>query len=244
MSREFSSELQHTFGQPLQLDALCIAPHPDDAEIGMGGTLVLLAQAEKNVGVLELTAGEMGTLGTPAERLQECAAAAEILGLAWRGCLHLPDGALSVHEAAQVQALAEAFRLLRPRVLFVPHLVDRHPDHVAAHQLCKQAIHLAGLAKAAIAGEPWRPERVLAYQGNADFSPNVFVDVEKALPQWEAAIMAHASQFTGKAVSETVSPDVVERRRARLGYWGTLAKRRYAEAFYSEEALLLPLALL
>lgn len=237
-------ELQHTFGQPQQLDALCIAPHPDDAEIGAGGTLALLARAGQHVGVLELTAGEMGTLGTPAVRLRECADAAEILGLAWRGCLHLPDGRLSASDAVQVSALAATFRLLRPRLLFIPHAVDRHPDHVAAHQLCKLAIHVAGLAKAELAGQPWRFQRVLAYQGNADFSPNVFVDVEEALPQWEAAIMAHASQFTGHAVSETVSPDVIERRRARLGYWGTLAKRRTAEAFFSEDGLLLPPALL
>lgn len=225
--------LETTYGTPQPLDWLALAPHPDDAEIGAGGTLIRVADAGQRTGVLELTRGEMGTLGAPALRMQECAAAAVSLGLSWRGTLGLPDGGLR-DDPAQAQALAAALRQLRPRVLLVPHPADRHPDHYGAHALALRALHLAGLRKADVTGEPHRPTRVLLYQGNADIQPDVLVDVAASLPRWEAAIRAHESQFSGEAVSETVTPEVVERRLARLGYWGPLARVRYAEAFAVE----------
>lgn len=225
------------FGRVMRLDWLCVAPHPDDAEIGAGGTLIRLAQAGRAVGVLELTRGEGGTLGTPEVRAAECVAAAQIMGLSWRGQLGLPDGGLT-DSGPCARHLAGAIRAVQPRVLVVPHHRDRHPDHFGAYHLAKRAVHLAGLAKADVPGAPHRPERVLLYQGNADMRANVLVDVGGVLPTWERAVMAHASQFTGVAVSETVSPEVIERRKARLGYWGTLARVRYAEAFEAEDALL------
>ena len=231
-------ELTTTYGAATPLDWLALAPHPDDAEIGVGGTLIRVGDAGQRTGVLELTRGEMGTLGTPEVRMQECAAAAVPLGLTWRGTLGLPDGELR-DDPAQAHALAAALRILRPHVLVVPHPSDRHPDHYGAYALSKRALHLAGLRRAEVPGEPHRPARVLLFQGNADIQPALLVDVEASLPRWEAAIRAHESQFSGAAVSETVTPEVVERRLARLGYWGTLARVRYAEAFGVEGELLL-----
>ncbi|GHF95045.1 hypothetical protein GCM10017783_03670 [Deinococcus piscis] len=230
--------LTTTYGAVQPLDWLVLAPHPDDAEIGAGGTLIRVGDAGQRTGVLELTRGEMGTLGTPEGRMAECAVAAAHLGLSWRGTLGLPDGALR-DDSAQAAALAAALRLLRPRVLVMPHPSDRHPDHYGAYALGKRALHLAGLRRAELDGEPQRPSRVLLFQGNADLQPALLVDVAVSLPRWEAAIRAHESQFSGEAVSETVTPEVVERRLARLGYWGTLARVRYAEAFGVEGELLL-----
>ncbi|WP_216323892.1 bacillithiol biosynthesis deacetylase BshB1 [Deinococcus aestuarii] len=227
-----------TFGAPQPLDWLCLAPHPDDAEIGAGGTLLRLSGAGRPVGVLELSRGERGTQGTPAERAAECAQAARILGLAWRGQLGLPDGELS-DTPQGAHALARVLREVRPRVLIVPHHKDRHPDHLGTYHLARRALHLAGLRKAELEGEPHRVSRVLLYQGNGDIAANVLVDVGAVMTGWEAAIRAHASQFAGGHVSETVTPEVVERRRARLMYWGTLARVRYAEAFEVEEPLLI-----
>ncbi|WP_102126075.1 bacillithiol biosynthesis deacetylase BshB1 [Deinococcus planocerae] len=229
---------QTTFGTPRPLDWLCLAPHPDDAEIGAGGTLLRLARAGRAVGVLELSRGERGTQGTPGERAAECVAAARILGLAWRGQLGLPDGELA-DTPQGAHALAGVLREVRPRVLALPHPRDRHPDHFGTSHLARRALHLAALRRADLEGEPHRVSRVLLYQGNGDIAANVLVDVEAVLPEWEAAIRAHASQFAGGHVSETVTPEVVERRRARLMYWGTLARVRYAEAFEVEEPLLL-----
>ncbi|MBZ9751849.1 bacillithiol biosynthesis deacetylase BshB1 [Deinococcus sp. HMF7604] len=231
------------FGQVRPLDWLCLAPHPDDAEIGAGGTLIRLAQAGRAVGILELSRGERGTQGTPEVRVAECARAADIMGLAWRGQLGLPDGELrDTLEAAH--ALAATLRAVRPRVLVVPHHHDRHPDHFGTYHLSKRAVHLAQLKKADLTGEPHRVSRVLLYQGNADIRPTLLVDVEAVQDTWAAAVLAHQSQFAGAAISETVTPEIVERRRARLTYWGTLARARYAEAFETEDPLLAdPLAL-
>ncbi|ABF46597.1 LmbE-like protein protein [Deinococcus geothermalis DSM 11300] len=225
------------YGTVQPLDWLCLAPHPDDAEIGAGGTLIRLAREGRAVGVLELSRGERGTQGTPEEREAECVAAARIMGLAWRGQLGLPDGSLAdTPEGAA--ALAKVLRAVRPRVLVVPHHLDRHPDHFGTYHLAKRALHLAALRKAEVSGEPHRVSRVLLYQGNADIRANLLVDVGAVLPEWEAAIRAHVSQFSGAYISETVTPEIVERRKGRLTYWGTLVRVRYAEAFETEEPLL------
>lgn len=230
--------LRTTYGKLSELDWLVLAPHPDDAEIGTGGTLSCLSRQGKKVGILELTRGERGTQGDPDTREAECVAAAAILGLSWRGQLSLPDGSL-MDTPQQAQALAFALRQSRPRVLAAPHHHDRHPDHFGAYHLSKRAIHLAALQKADVAGEPWRVKQVLLYQGNADISADVLVDVTGEMERWEAAILAHHSQFSGAAISETVTPEIIERRKARLMYWGTLGKVRYAEAYASEDPLLL-----
>ena len=126
----------------------------------------------------------------------------------------------------------------------MPHHKDRHPDHFGTYHLTKRAVHLAQLRKADLDGEPHRIMRVLLYQGNADIHPDLLIDVEGVQDVWEAAVRAHDSQFSGAAISETVTPEIIERRRARQSYWGTLARVRYAEAFEAEDALLVdPLTL-
>ena len=219
-----------TFGSITGLDVLCIAPHPDDAEIGCGGTLARAAAEGQKTGILELTRGEMGSKGTPAERDQEALEAARVLGLRYRGNLRWPDGMLEDRHEWRTE-LAQVLRALRPSVLLVPHEQDRHPDHVGTSRVCVAAVHLAGLRNAPLEGEAHKVTRLLSYQGNAPIQANVLIDVSAHLETWERAIMAHKSQFTGDAVSETVSPDVLERRRARMMYWGTLIGVRYAEAY-------------
>ncbi|WP_339094405.1 bacillithiol biosynthesis deacetylase BshB1 [Deinococcus sp. VB343] len=233
-----SSPLQTVYGEAEALDWLCLAPHPDDAEIGAGGTLIRLARAGKAVGILELTRGERGTQGTPEQRQAECVDAARIMGLRWRGQLGLPDGELA-DTPPFAHALAAALRTVRPRVLVVPHHQDRHPDHFGSYHLTRRAIHLAALKKADLDGDPWRVQRVLLYQGNSDIRANVLIDVGSVQDDWERAIHAHRSQFGGGYVSETVTPEIVERRRGRLTYWGTLLRVKYAEPFEAEEPLLL-----
>ncbi len=225
------------FGNLEPLDILAIAPHPDDAEIGCGGTLLKATQNNKKTGILELTRGEMGTLGTPKIRDAEALEAAKILGLAFRGNLGLPDG--SIQDLLEYRLkLAQVIRDLRPQTLLVPHQADRHPDHIGAALLSASAVHLAGLQKASLEGATHKVSRVLYYQGNAPIQANVLVDITSVLEPWEKAIMAHQSQFTGVAVSETVNPEILERRKARLMYWGTFLGVRYAEAFESQIALL------
>jgi N-acetylglucosamine malate deacetylase 1 len=214
------------------LEVLAIAPHPDDAEIGCGGTLLRAAGGGKRTGILELTRGELGTLGTPEIRDLEALEAAQALGLAYRGNLRWADGSVTDTPMYRLE-LAQAIRDLKPRVVLVPHETDRHPDHAGAARVCAAATHFAGLRNAPLTGAPHRVGQVLHYQGNAPIVANVLVDVSDVMEAWERAIVAHRSQFTGERISETVTPEILERRKARLMYWGTFIGVRYAEAFES-----------
>ncbi len=225
-----------TFGTLEPLDILCIAPHPDDAEIGCGGSLARAKSETKRTGILELTLGEMGSLGTPEIRLNEARVAAEILGLSFRGNLRFPDGGVQDSESYRLE-LAQVIRDLKPMTVLVPHESDRHPDHVGAARVATSAIHFAGLRKAKLMGEAHKVAKVLYYQGNAPIEANVLVNVTSFMETWEAAIMAHVSQFSGETVSETVSPEILERRRARMMYWGTFIGVRYAESYQSRVPL-------
>lgn len=222
-----------TYGNSSEsLELLAIAPHPDDAEIGCGGTLLVAAAQGKRTGILELTRGELGTLGTPEMRDAEAVTAAKILGLAYRGNLRWADGSVIDGSAYRLE-LAAVIRELRPRVLLVPHEMDRHPDHTGAARVALSGVHFAALKNAPLNGEPHRVAQVLHYQGNAPINANVLVDVSSVMDRWQQAVMAHASQFTGAEVSSTVSPLILERRKARMIYWGAFAGVQMAEGFES-----------
>jgi N-acetylglucosamine malate deacetylase 1 len=225
-----------TFGTLEALDILCIAPHPDDAEIGCGGSLARVKSEGKRTGILELTLGEMGSLGTPEIRLEEARVAAEILGLSFRGNLRWNDGGIEDSEPLRLE-LAQVIRDLKPKTVLVPHETDRHPDHVSAAKVTTSALHFAGLRKAKLTGDPHKVSKVLYYQGNAPIEANVLINVSGFMDVWEAAIMAHASQFTGETVSETVNPEILTRRKARMMYWGTFIGVRYAESYESRVPL-------
>ena len=128
----------------MKLDLLAIAPHPDDVELTCGGTMIKMAQAGYRTGVLDLTAGETGTRGTPQTRLREAARAAKIMGVAVRKNLGLPDAHLSVCDEHKV-AIARAIRDLQPHTVILPYWEGRHPDHYTSATLGFEACFIAGL---------------------------------------------------------------------------------------------------
>src|SRR5690242_2488041 len=144
------------------LDALVVAPHPDDAELGVGGTIIRLIGQGWRVGILDLTSGEPTPLGTPERRAEETAAANVALGSPWRKNLGLPNRSLEP-TLENRRALAAAFRMVRPRVLFAPYWEDAHPDHLAATQLVEHARFWSKLSKSDIPGAPFHPARVFYY---------------------------------------------------------------------------------
>ncbi len=133
------------------LDVLVVAPHPDDAELGMGGTICRMLDDGMRVGVLDLTDGEPTPRGSPEIRSRETAAASDALGLPWREQLGLPNRRLRATLAARA-ALAAVIRREHPRWLFAPYWVDAHPDHVAATRLSRSR---PVLGKADKNGHPW-----------------------------------------------------------------------------------------
>ncbi|WP_018112198.1 bacillithiol biosynthesis deacetylase BshB1 [Thermus igniterrae] len=214
------------------LDLLVVAPHPDDGELGCGGTLARAKAEGLTTGILDLTRGEMGSKGSAEERAREVVEASRILGLDFRGNLELPDGGL-MDVPEQRLRLAEALRRLRPRIVFAPLEADRHPDHTAASRLAVAAVHLAGLRKAPLEGEPHRVERLFFYPGNHPFTPSFLVKISAFIDRWEQAVLAYKSQFAGEAVSETVGPKGVEARKALRRHFGNYLGVDYAEPFVS-----------
>ncbi len=219
------------------LDILAFAPHPDDAEIGCAGSLILAAQRGQRVAVADLTAGENSSRGTLERRAQETAAASEALGLCARYALGLPDMGLAA-TPAQRQPLIDLIRATRPRLVLAPYPEDRHPDHAAAGRLVADACHLAGVAKAG-SGAPHRPERLyyyMLYTLRQPFPPSFVLDVSAVWEQRLAALRAYRSQFSmegGGLATVLLRPDFERFLTVKAAWFGALVGVPYGEPFYT-----------
>lgn len=178
-----------------KLDVLAIGPHPDDVELGCGGTLALAAQQGRRVGILHLTRGERGTRGSPEQRLVEAERAAAALGAVELAFLDCGDGGLRRGEPEE-DALIEVLRTWRPELVLGPPARDRHPDHERGHRLVAAASFYSGLAaRGNRAMAAHRPAAVFSYMQHHSFEPSFVVDVTAA---WEAkmsALAAYRSQL-------------------------------------------------
>ncbi|MEM9352625.1 MAG: bacillithiol biosynthesis deacetylase BshB1 [Planctomycetota bacterium] len=219
------------------LDVLVIAPHPDDAELGMGGGILRMRAEGLRVGVLDLTDGEPTPHGSPELRAAETTRATELLGLEWRENLGLPNRSLEPTLEARA-ALAGVIRRTRPRWLFAPYWVDAHPDHVAATELVEAARFWAKLTKSDLPGEPHHPERIYNYYCvhlKLAPQPAFVLDISDYWEQKLASIRAYESQFiTGRP---TEPPTFLDQLRDEAAYWGKSIGVRYGEPYTSREPL-------
>jgi N-acetylglucosamine malate deacetylase 1 len=217
------------------LDYLVIAPHPDDAELGAGGTILLLKSQRARVGVLDLTSGEPTPHGSPEIRRRETDAATAILGCDWRGNLGLPNRALAADLEAR-RKLAIALRELRPRVLFAPYWEDAHPDHVAASALVDAARFHAKLTKTDMPGEPHYPERIIYYFSvhlRLHLHPSFVLDITPHIDRKMEALACYRSQFIEGR--QTTPPTFLDELRDRARYWGWTIGGGYGEPFLCRE---------
>jgi len=221
------------------LDFLVIAPHPDDAELGVGGTIVKMLAQNMRVGILDLTSGEPTPHGSESLRKSETAKATGILGVTWRGNAGLPNRSLEPTLEARA-IIAGYIRTLRPRWLFAPHWDDAHPDHLAATQLVEAARFWAKLSKTDLPGKPHHPERIYYYYCihlRLAIRPSFIIDISD---QWDTklrSILAYESQFvTGR---DQTPPTLVDRFRDDAAYWGRIINRKYGEPFATKEPLAL-----
>lgn len=216
------------------LDYLVIACHPDDAEIGVGGTLLGLKAHGACVGVLDLTSGEPTPHGTVVIRQRECAAASKLLGIDWRGNLGLPNRALVADLEARRQ-LASAIRQLRPRVLLTHYWEDAHPDHVAASALVDAARFWAKLTKTDMPGEPHYPQRILYFLAmhlRLHAKPSFVVDVTAHHERKLQALACYHSQFIE---GRPTAPAFLDEVRDRDRYWGWTIGTRFGEPLVCRE---------
>jgi bacillithiol biosynthesis deacetylase BshB1 len=222
---------------PPTLDYLVIAPHPDDAELGVGGTILLLRDQRMKIGVLDLTDGEPTPHGSRETRKRETEAATAILGLDWRGNLGLANRSLVADLPARAR-LATVLRQLRPRVLFAPYWEDAHPDHVSASALVDAARFWAKLTKTDLPGEPHYPERILYYFSvhlRIHPRPSFVIDITSQIEAKMRAIACYRSQFIeGRP---TQPPTLLDDLRDRSRYWGWAIGAGYGEPFVSREEI-------
>jgi LmbE family N-acetylglucosaminyl deacetylase len=249
--------------QQAAVDFLCITPHTDDAEIGLGGTLRLLANRGRSVWVCDLTRGELASNATPDERWAEAAVASQLLGLAGRIQLNLSDGFIAAGDPAQIGAVTSIIRLLRPRWVATAPDARRHPDHVATLPLVTKAVFMAQLANyqperpemriwpgdgalptepesdsqtTSGAGAPWRCEALFETCPVGE-QPSLIFDCSQTWPSKHDAIAAYPSQFnrTGERRSTMINDRAWLAKIDRRGqYWGFKAGVAHGEALRSQ----------
>jgi bacillithiol biosynthesis deacetylase BshB1 len=213
-------------------DVLVFGPHPDDIEIGVGGAVARHAALGLRVGLCDLTAGEMGTNGTPERRLAEAQAASEVLGAAWRENLRWPDRAIG-KAPSQLAEAVWFIRRHRPRTIVIPYWSDRHPDHVAASELLTEAAFTAGLQRYGTNGEAWKADWVCYYFINDAAPPSFVIDVSDHYDRKCAALDCHTSQFerseSGAQATRLNTPVFRKLIESRDAQFGALAGVRWAE---------------
>lgn len=176
----------------MSVDLLVLGPHPDDLEIGLGGAIARHVAEGHRVGLCDLTAGELGSNGTPDERRAESQAAAHVLGVAWRENLGWPDGGIT---ADHVRPAAEFIRRHRPSTVAIPYWDDRHPDHVAASRVLQEAVFRSGLRRYQADGDAWRVDWICYYFINQSTTPSFVIDVSAHYETKRAALACHRTQF-------------------------------------------------
>jgi bacillithiol biosynthesis deacetylase BshB1 len=219
------------------LDVLVIAPHPDDAELGMGGAIAKFKSEGWKVGILDLSDGEPTPHGSREIRSRETAAATAILGVDWRENLGLTNRKLEATLEHRAR-LAEVIRRVRPRWLFAPYWIDAHPDHLAATELAEAARFWSKLTKSELTGEPHHPQRIFYYYCvhlKLVAQPAFVLDISPFWEQKFLAIQCYHSQFIAGRPAEP--PTFLDQQRDLAAYWGWSIGAAFGEPFASREAL-------
>jgi N-acetylglucosamine malate deacetylase 1 len=230
----------------MKLDLLAIAAHPDDVELTCGGTLLKMAGLGYKTGILDLTAGEMGTRGTREIRAREAAKAAKLLRVSWRGTLGVPDSDVQPSRQHKLR-LASVIRELRPKTVILPYWEARHPDHYHASTLGYEGCFLAGLEQLPLEGEPHRPFKILYSSSYAPVRPTFVVDITAQFQQRRRAILAFASQFHPNKGESTrqfkktnvfLAIDRLEEQMNQLArHYGEMIGVKYGEPFLIKELM-------
>jgi bacillithiol biosynthesis deacetylase BshB1 len=223
------------------VDLLAVFAHRDDAELLCGGTLAKAVAQGRRVGILDLTAGEMGTRGSADLRAREAHAAAQVLGVTVRENLGLPDAAV-VNTPETRTLLARTLRRLQPAVVITHAPRGRHPDHRVTAQLVRDAAFVAGLARVAPGVPPHRPRKLLhaiAYRED-HVKPTFVVDISDHFERKLEAVRRYASQFDGATEGGEVFPTgepLLDVLRHQAAHYGALIRARYGEPFWTHETL-------
>lgn len=225
----------------MNLDLLAIAAHPDDVELSCGGTMLRMAEQGCKTGILDLTAGEMGTRGTRETRVKEAAKAGKILRVSWRGILGVPDSDVQASRENKL-LLAAKIRELRPKTVILPYWEARHPDHYHASALGYEGCFLAGLKQLPVEGDAYRPFKILYSTAYANIRPTFVVDISAQYERRKRAILAYGSQFKSKEPKKKsgvhLGLDELQDEMNQLArHYGQMIGVRYGEPFLVKELM-------
>jgi bacillithiol biosynthesis deacetylase BshB1 len=224
------------------IDLLAIAAHPDDVEQTCGGALIRMAEAGYKTGIIDLTAGDMGTRGSPEIRVAESQAAAKILKVVHRENLHFPDARLENTLPAR-STLAKRIREIRPRTVILPYWEGRHPDHYRTAEIGYEACFLAGLRKMDETTEPHRPYKIVYSSLYANVTPSFVVDITGQFDRRMESLLAYQSQYGAAqagAAGAAVFPneqEIRERLAAMARFYGNLIGVKYGEPYVVKETM-------
>ena len=226
----------------MKVDILAFGAHPDDVEMGCGGTIAKSTSQGKTVGIIDLTKGELGTNGSVEIRDKEASSAASIIGAKFRINLELEDGFIFNNKENQIEVI-KAIRHYKPDIILSPTQIDRHSDHGKASDLIYEAAFLSGLSKLKTEFEdsiqnPWRPRVNLNNQQWSDFKPDVLIDISEFIEVKKNAILAFKSQVLKDSSTESTkinSENFIESIKYRAKNYGRLIDKEYAEAFQSRK---------
>jgi len=235
----------------MKLDVLVFASHPDDAELGMGGTIAKFVNSGVKVGIIDLTRGEMGTRGNEEIRKQEAENASKILGISARENIGLPDGNLKLNDN-YVNAVIQQIRRFKPQLIFAPYFNDRHPDHIGTSRIVKEAFFFSGLKKIVTEYEgsiqnPFRPNKIFYYMQYYEFTPSFICDISDTFEIKMKSIKTFGTQFFNED-DKSDEPETfisqlnfIKFIEARAKYFGFKIGKDYGEPFFSEEEIELDL---
>lgn len=229
----------------MKCDILAIGAHPDDVELGCGGTILKLIAEGKSISIVDLTEGELGTRGTAETRAAEAKEAAKILGISARENLKMKDGFIINSEEYQLK-IVEMIRKYRPDIVLANAIDDRHPDHAKAAKLVSDACFLSGLKKIKTFDseglqEIWRPKHIFHYIQWRNVVPHFVIDITGFLNQKIEACLAYKTQFYDPNSTEPITPiatkDFLESLTYRAQDLGRLSGVEFAEGFTTEKLL-------
>jgi bacillithiol biosynthesis deacetylase BshB1 len=216
------------------VDVLAIGAHPDDVEMICGGTLAKLIDRGRTVAIADMTRGEMGTRGTPEQRAQEAAAAAELLGVSERVNLDLGDGRLENTEAARI-AVTEQIRRLRPKLVLSHYWDDLHPDHSATGHIVRDTMYPSGFSNYPADGDPYRPNEYLFFMAHFPFDPSFIIDITGYHDRKIESVLCYHSQLhnpnTDGLETWISQPSFVQRLEARARVYGAMIYKEFGEPF-------------
>jgi len=222
----------------MKLDILVFGAHPDDVELGCGGTVIKEIEAGRKVGIIDLTRGELGTRGTAETRTAETKLATEIMGVTVRENMDFKDGFFKDDEGHKL-ALIRKIREYQPDIVITNAVSDRHPDHGRGSQITVDACFLAGLEKIETGQKVWRPKAIYHYIQFNHLSPDVVVDISSQMQQKLEAVKAYSTQFFNpeSEESETIisSQGFLDSVSYRAKDLGRQANCVYAEGFLAHQ---------